>query len=74
MKWKRKHRRIIKRFAFFPISIGDAFVWLETAYIRQRFYRGILYSWWEDVDFVTKEDYEEYKKGKKDEQNQLQNL
>lgn len=33
MKWKREHRRIIKRFAFLPIAIGDDFVWLETTYI-----------------------------------------
>ena len=74
MKWKREYRRIIKRFAFLPIEINGDFVWLETTYIRQKFYQGILCSWWEDIEFVTKEDYKEYRKGKKDEQNQLQNL
>lgn len=74
MKWKRKRDRIIKRFTFLPIEIDGDFVWLETAYIRQVFCAGTFTNWWENIEFVTKEEYKEYKKGKKDEQNQLQNL
>lgn len=67
MKWKRPHYRIIKRFAFLPVEIRSDFVWLEMAYIRQEFHQGITFSWWEDIEYVTKKDYKEYKKGKKDE-------
>lgn len=36
MRWRKRHpgeRRIVKRFALFPIEAGEGYVWLETVYV-----------------------------------------
>ena len=67
---KNNDRRIIKRFALFPITICDKCNprlqrryyerrWLETVYIEQNYesYNGC----WENYTFVNKEDYIKFK-------------
>jgi hypothetical protein len=57
--------RIVKRFAFFPIEIYPIIVWLEIVYIKQS--RSESYDspdrWWNE-EFVTKEEYLQYKTSK----------
>lgn len=60
MRWIKKNyyksTRVVRKFALFPICVGDETRWLETVYILQkRAFPGAPY--WTDVDFVTKEEY-----------------
>lgn len=55
-----KHGRIIKRFALFPIKIGLEIRWFETCYIRQRYWSSWHETGWEDLDFATVDDYENW--------------
>ena len=65
MRWKHKTQRIIKRFAFLPITVEAETRWLETVYIEQIYNEYYLLNPWIDSHFVTKEDYEAYKKEQK---------
>ena len=69
-KPKNNDRRIVKRFALFPITISyncDRWLekqlyetkWLETVYIEQHF--NLSNGWWDNTSFVTKEDYVKYR-------------
>jgi hypothetical protein len=69
MRWKTPKAsdgRIIKRFAFLPVEINHEARWLETVYIFQTYYDGVYRIGWDNSLFVTKEEYENYKKEKKD--------
>ena len=58
-------RRIIKRFALFPITVKYETRWLETVYILQiRRSSHLLYcgEFWEPERFTTKAEYLKYKK------------
>lgn len=66
MRWFKKDKpvnRIVKRFAWFPIRIGDEYRWLETVYMWQRLYKSydsltdICRYRYENNKFITKEDY-----------------
>lgn len=54
--------RIIKRFAVFPITIGDEERWWETCYIKQRRYYGYYTRcpFYDDIEFATKAEYLAY--------------
>jgi len=58
MKWeagiktKAGTERTIKRFAIFPITIGNETRWLETVYVDQFFN---IWTGWTNEKFVTKE-------------------
>ena len=52
MRWKKKYNRVIKRFAFLPIRVGDEYRWLETVYIRQT-----RRAEWVNVMWISKEEY-----------------
>lgn len=61
MNWnnhKTGDTRIVKRFAFFPKTVRNETRWLETCYIKQKYF-----TWtyaddsWEDIEFVTEEEY-----------------
>lgn len=64
MKWRfrKKDPRYVKKFAIFPVVIGNECRWLETVYYRRDLLgTGCLsgspyYS--DAVSFVTKEEYE----------------
>ena len=53
-------RRIVKRFAFVPIRVGNEKRWLEVVYIKQRYGRefGSCSRCWINEEFVIKEDYD----------------
>lgn len=61
--------RIIKKYAWTPITTaeGKEIRWFETCYILQRFYEDyeafddMLCDYWQNVQFVTAEDYKKYK-------------
>lgn len=60
--------RIVKRFALFPIRILREKYWLQTVYIKQKYEDtisncGTYSEEWEDIEFVTKEEYLKYKRG-----------
>ena len=68
MRWVKKYNRsgderIVKRFALFPISICTGYIkeihWLETVYIKQTFNE--YYNVWRYEDFVTRDEYLEFK-------------
>ena len=63
--WERKYTKIIKRFALIPIKLNNESHWLKQVYIKQRFVYSDVYSYWENVDFTTKEEYESYLRRKK---------
>lgn len=56
---KNLDKRIIKKFALFPIRIKDTTYWLETIYIKQSY--TTVFDWI-DLEVVTKEKYEQYLK------------
>lgn len=60
MKWKGPNNgetRIIKKFAFFPMWIGNECRWLETVYLEQAYY----YEWY-NYRWVAKQEYLDFKK------------
>ena len=73
MRWIKKYfgvgdTRVVKRFAWFPVTIGAETRWLETVYICQRYgwsnYRLIEYQYqWVNQYFVERDEYETFKKG-----------
>lgn len=65
MKKISKNERIVKKFALFPITIGDESIWLETVYIKEKyeFYMLLRDFIWIKECFVTKKEYEDYKQG-----------
>lgn len=62
MRWFRNKfgdLRYIKKFAISPIEIKGEIKWLEWVYVMQK-YVGFRYkSCWENVIFITKEEYNE---------------
>ena len=62
MRWDRKTRRIVKRFAWLPKEIKypndnePHYVWLETYYVRQT-HRSYGFGWWDDYE-VDRETWE----------------
>ena len=65
MRWKKEvysrgDKRIIKKFAYFPVYIHDIqghassgeWRWLETVKIEQEYYRGYADSGWDNIRFV----------------------
>ena len=74
MRWELhsdKDKRIVKRFALFPVSDGNEVVWLETYYMEQQYEEdftdifGIWLNRWNNLRFVDKEDYDEFKEENK---------
>lgn len=62
MKWERKHSRTVRRFALFPIRVGDEYRWLETVYIQQHLaWDGICISW-VNARFADKKQWKEWRK------------
>ena len=60
---KEKHPfspRIIKRFALFPIKIKNEIRWMEVCYIKQLYWELWDEYGYENIEFVTKEQYDEY--------------
>ena len=63
MTWSKPNNmdeRIVKRFALFPKHIYGQFKWLQMCYIKQRYHRSSFFvenDYWEDVEFVTEEEY-----------------
>lgn len=62
MRWFKPRggeEKIVKKFAFFPITIHDETRWLETVTIKYRYYTASSYLWdkgcWLPVKFVDKE-------------------
>jgi hypothetical protein len=51
-------KRLIKRFALFPISIIQNHIkdtrWLEFVVIEQKFAEGLTDDFWENVRFINK--------------------
>jgi hypothetical protein len=58
MKWKAQQsgdRRIIRRFAWFPVRSNDGYVyWLESYYACQTYCRDYNGSWWM-TDLITQD-------------------
>lgn len=66
MRWydhKNGDRKIVRRFALIPISINGEHRWLETCYIELVYACNWCEGWFFE-HFVTKEDYENYRKNK----------
>lgn len=68
MRWvnwypRNNDKRIVKKFALFPISIYNEFYretrWLETVYIEQVF--NSRHDSWFDRIFVTRDEYKGFK-------------
>ncbi len=55
--------RLVKRFAFLPITIGYIRIWWETVYIQQKFHEYIgdeftgAWNIWVNEKFISKEEY-----------------
>ena len=47
--------RIITKFLFLPVVIDNEVRWLEKVTIRQRYYEGFAYSWWENLAWIDEE-------------------
>lgn len=61
MKFKRKLKpyiRIVRRFAFFPVTIRYEIVWLESYYILQK--RETIYSGYINLGYYTKDYYNQF--------------
>ena len=54
--------RIIKRFAFLPIKIGDETKWGKICFIKQYYDYDYSdgYCYWRNIKFVTEEDYRNF--------------
>jgi hypothetical protein len=52
--------RIIRRFALFPIKIKNVIIWLEPCYIKQQHWESWDEHGWENIEFVTIDQYVEY--------------
>jgi hypothetical protein len=48
-----KQRRIIKRFLFFPRTIGNETRWLEHAIIEQKYHQYKNAGFWEDDKWIN---------------------
>lgn len=62
MRWYKQSSRVIKRFAWFPITIGDETRWLETVYLRQNHASLEPIFPWYNIRFTDGKEYLEYKK------------
>lgn len=51
---ERGEKRVVKRFALFPITCGKETRWFETVYIVQEAHVGLGEHWWENVKFVER--------------------
>lgn len=80
MKWKNKprrlykqgHRILVKKFAFFPTSINDEKIWLESYYclnclVMHYQYWGRYLKWKPIEMFLTINDLKQYLQKEKDE-------
>lgn len=71
MRWRKRHSRVVKRFALLPIKATCnetlEWRWLEIVYLNQ--IRDCFDKWF-TTRFVTKEEYEGYISHVKKEQNQ----
>lgn len=65
MRWRKQYSRVVKRFAWFPVTIGDETRWLETVYLRQNYASLDIFPWY-NVYFTDKKGYLEYKKEYRD--------
>lgn len=61
MRYRRRHSRVVRKFAIFPIKINGEYRWLETVYIVKRcnFY-SLIFKWY-NYSFTTKSEYEKDK-------------
>ncbi len=67
-RWSDGNRRIIKRFAFLPITckqwwddrVDTETRWFQTVYIEQQCTQSWHESWWENKRFVIEAEYEQY--------------
>jgi len=70
--WRKNDSRIVKRFAWLPIVCSNKYDnrvekdtrWLQTVYIKIRRWASCGESGWLNVEFVTKQLYDEYCEGK----------
>ena len=65
MRWVKKQKiksdiRYKKKFAWFPISVtsSNEVRWLETVYLKQKYWEDWGETGWENLTFLTKEEYE----------------
>lgn len=63
MRWYRKIKecgtiRYRKRFALLPICVNREVRWLETVYLKQTLSSDWDDVWWDNIKFLTKEEYE----------------
>ena len=68
MRWQKKQKsvtdyKIVKRFALFPICIGNEWRWLETCYIVKTRWISWGESGWTNTAWTTKNAYLVAKKG-----------
>lgn len=69
MKWIREVKkypvdrdvRLLRKFLWFPLSIGAECRWLEIATVKQKFHESHLTAgtfYWEDLNFHKKKGYD----------------
>ena len=61
MRYRKRLKRVVKRFAIFPIKICGEYRWLETVYIVQRYNEYSPLQKWYNREFTTKFEYEKDK-------------
>lgn len=69
MRWRKRYRRIVKRFALFPVKArmytcfgeNTEFRWLETVYlVQQRDWFGGVIPFWRTTTFADRRGYDKY--------------
>lgn len=61
MRWIKKYKRYVKRFAMLPIKIRDETRWLETVYLEQKYDAWKFpFPGWINCDFVSEGLYKEF--------------
>ena len=61
MRYCRRFKRVVKRFAIFPIVICGEYRWRETVYIIQRYDHNAVFLRWYNCAFTTKSEYKKDK-------------
>lgn len=71
MRWRTRYKRVVKRFALFPVKArhderlysNNEYRWLETVYLYQtKDWRFDMFPYWKNEWFLTKELYDNYTK------------
>lgn len=61
MQYRCRFKRVVRKFAIFPIVISGDYRWLETVYIVQRYDFNAVFLKWYNCEFTTKSEYEKDK-------------